>query len=132
MGMSTTLTPIPPESFRPLITWLGMYISGDVGGYTVYTTRRGKIVWYPASPALKPPSPLQQKQRLRFKLAQANWRLLSPALVATWEHLTKVLCLPLTGQNLFISLSLRPNNDALTSATRKAGVVLSPPTPVPN
>lgn len=122
----------PTSTFSDLIPYLGLNISGDLDGMTIYTTRKGKIVWYPESPADKPPSPLQTKQRLRFRIAQRNYMLLPRATKALWEHLTKTLAIPVTGQNAFISYSFSQNSHELAVACAKVGITLTLPPAVPN
>lgn len=110
---------------------LGRTIRGDVGDFTLYTTKRGKLVWFPISPPKKPPSSAQLLARGRFTTAQRQWAALSKTLKAEWETLVLRNSLCMTGQNLYISLAINPDPNALTTANKRAGLSLSAPTPVP-
>lgn len=85
---------------------LGLVVSGDLGGMTIYTDRFGKKVYYPKAPPTKPPSPLQVIQRGRFRLAQADYMQLPSADKRAFELLAQRASLCLTGQNLFIHVAL--------------------------
>jgi len=51
---------------------LGWGATGDIAGYTVYYSERGKTVVFPRSPPLNPPTPAQEANRDRFR-AFAEW-----------------------------------------------------------
>lgn len=115
------------------IPWnlIGLSVSGDFGDTTIYTNRRGKKVTFPRSPPTKPPSPLQQHQRARFRQAQANWAALTPQQQRDWELVTMKASLCLTGQNLAIHYALLPEDDFLVTLERQTGIALTRPPKVP-
>lgn len=86
---------------------LGFRVRGDIDGYTVYTDRFGRKVWYKKAPPDKPPSPLQLTCRARFRTAVMCWRNLPESERDKYEIASKVLCLCMTGHNLFVHLCLR-------------------------
>lgn len=129
--MASTLKAIPPEIFAQYVGFLGLTVNGDLGGYTVYTTKKGRVVWYPIAHPQEPPSAAQKKQRLRFRLAQANWSALTPTTQGQWELLVRKCSLSMTGQNLFISLSLVDQSDNFAAAQKHAGTTLTYPTLLP-
>jgi len=108
----------------------GLIVSGDVGGLTIYTDRFGKKVTFPKSPPKEPPTPIQVALRTRFKTAQANYMALSDVAKADWELLVQRTHLCMTGQNLFISVSMRRTFDILDTLMRQSGVSVTPPPPV--
>lgn len=120
------------DTIAPLVSFLGLSLSGDLGPYTVYTNRNGRIVFYPRSPPTAPPSPAQLKQRQRFRAAQQSWQAIAPTTKHQWELLVKANKVCMTGQNMYMALSMNPDNDALTTANLRAGLSLSPPPFIPN
>lgn len=108
-------------------TLLGLIVSGDLGPSTIYTDRAGRKVEFPKAPPTKPPSPGQQFQRDRFRQAQANYMALTPAEKHDWEQLTLRTALSLTGQNLYISVSMKGSYDFLQTVQRQARVTVANP-----
>ena len=129
--MAAKLAVPATDKIAPLVAYLGLDLSGDLGPYTVYTNARGRVVFYPRSPPTKPPSAAQRKQRQRFRAAQQQWSGISAVLKAQWERLVNANRLCLTGQNLYMSLALRPDDDGLATANNRANLSLTPPTPIP-
>lgn len=109
---------------------LGLWVSGDLSGYTIYCDRHGRITVFPKAPPKEPPSEPQRRLRERFAEAQANYMALNEAAKADWETLTQKCYLCMTGQNLFISHSLRPNPGSLAAMIRNSGIDVETPTPV--
>jgi len=114
---------VPPSAF-------GLIVSGDVADITIYTDRFGKKVAYPKSPPKEPPSHLQSLLRNRFKVAQKSYMLESPSSKADWELLAQKANLCMTGQNLYISVSMRRTYDILDTLMNQTGVSVNPPIPV--
>jgi len=113
------------------LSLMGLDLSGDLDGWTIYQTRRGRLVAYPASPAMKPPTPSQKQQRARFKFAQLQWRSLTTANKKAWEQITNSLSLVMTGQNLFISLQLVDRSSMWPTVVRRTKTTLTYPALVP-
>jgi hypothetical protein len=113
------------------IPWnlLGFRVMGDLGGFTIYTDRFYRKVWYPRAPPHKPPSAAQRHFRARFKAAVAAWKSLSDSDKAALERAVHTLSLCLTGQNLFTSCALRSAFEAYETIGRQSSEVL-PPLPV--
>lgn len=99
---------------------LGLWVSGDLAGFTFYTTKTGRKVCYPEAPAVQPPSQLQQRMRARFKCAYLNWKELSSEDKANLEQATKKLGLCLTGQNLYVSTQLTGKISNYKTVARQA------------
>ena len=109
------------------VSALGFWVSGDLAGKTIYTNRNGLKVFYNESPAGDPASGLQLTQRTRFRKAQQAWSAQSPGVKAAYEELVNQASLCLTGQNLWISVSLRHTVSTLKRLQATTGV--SVPTP---
>lgn len=129
--MAATQDRIDATFLRNLLPYLGLNFGGDVGGYTIYRSHFGRAIMYPRTFPSKPPSPLQIKQRLRFAAAQQNFMHESPQTKTLWESLTQKLSLCLTGQNLYIRMSLNPDPTALANASSRAGISLTMPPRIP-
>lgn len=108
------------------IPWnlIGIEVSGDIGGLTIYTNRFGKKVAYPKSPPKKSPSPRQIVARDNFRTAQAAWSILQAEEKTNLEDATKKLSAPLTGQNLFVSAVIRQSNNDLVTFENQSGINL--------
>lgn len=114
-----------------LIPYAGLAVMGDVGDLTVWTNKNNRIIIAPRSPPCKPPTAAQSRQRARFALAMQHWRAETDQARADWEKLVNALSLCAVGQNVYISLSLCPDDDALETANRRANLSLSPPPEIP-
>lgn len=138
LGESTPeLRPSVPQRVRPggrlllmaesiPINVLGMRVSGDLGGITIYTSMRGGKVAYPIDHPKKPPSADQLAHRDRFRWAQAAWSALSPGEKATLEDACRLLALSLTGQNLYISCAMRRTPETYATVARQAKMTFPP------
>lgn len=104
------------EIFR----YLGWNTQGDLGPFTFYTKKNGALVWFVKAPPTKPPSYLQQHQRIKFRLVAQLWQRLSAAQQADWEYCTQVLRLNLTGYNLFIWYYTNGDRQTLATIERLA------------
>lgn len=109
---------------------IGLIVSGDVDGITIYTDRYSRKVAYPKAPPKEPPTKMQIDVRARFKAAQAEYMDLSAAEKTNYELLTKAAALCLTGQNLFISVAMKRNYEILTTLQEQTGYSVTPPSPV--
>lgn len=111
------------------IPWnlIGINVSGDIGDLTIYTDRFGKKVPFPKSPPKEPPSPEQTQVRNRFRSAQQTYMALSDSEKLAYEELTKKLSLMMTGQNLWISISMKGDVESLQTMMRQSGVTVPIP-----
>jgi hypothetical protein len=85
---------------------LGLQVSGDVAGFTIYTDRRGRKISYPAAPPRTAASDLQAYQRSRFSMAMAAWSALSPGARSDYALACRRLFLPCTATSLWCCLCL--------------------------
>lgn len=109
---------------------IGLIVSGDVDGITIYTDRHARKVAYPKAPPKEPPTQMQIDIRARFKAAQSEYMALTAAEKRAYELLTKAAALCLTGQNLFISVAMKRTFGILTTLQEQTGYNVTPPTPV--
>jgi hypothetical protein len=108
------------------IPWnlIGLTVSGDVGDYTIYTDRYGRKVAYPRQPPEVPRTEAQAAQRDKFQAAQASWAALTAEQKAALETACKNLSMPLTGQNLWISATLRRDAASYATVANQSGITL--------
>lgn len=121
-----------PE-FKKKAAWWGEInqgIAGDVGPFTCWTTKNGKTVFIRRAPPDKPPSEAQKKQRLRFRLAFQNWKLIPEKEKESWRKIVEDNRLCLSAHNLFISLSMTPDPNGLAEKAKRAGVTVQNPPPL--
>jgi hypothetical protein len=109
---------------KNLLPLMGLHPSGDVGPFTVYTSKRKGVVFFPRSPPTKPPTVLQRRCRNRFRLAAWLWRSLPAQSRGEWERATKLAKLALTGYNLFLYHSITKDDAAIRTVERISGVQL--------
>ncbi len=106
---------------------LGLIVSGDLGGETMYTDRFGKIVSFPLAPPKEKPTSRQMWVRTRFKTAQAAYMSLTTSVKADWEDLTKRTNLCMTGQNLYIHVAMKGSYALLNTLISQSGVTVAAP-----
>lgn len=126
------MSPTPsPNPLKAYLIIAGLTIRGDVGPYTCWTSKAGRIVVATKNPPDEPPSPLQQKQRARFGAAMDRWSHQTPSARQAWNTAATANSLPMSGVNLFIQFSFTQNLDALASINRIARTTLTLPDPLP-
>ncbi len=106
---------------------LGLVVSGDLAGQTIYTDRFGRKVYFEQAPPKQGPSPMQIIQRARFAEALRNW---SDASIATrdgYESISLRASLCMTGLNLWIHVSLRHTTELLATLQRQTGLTVADP-----
>ncbi len=109
---------------------IGIIVSGDIGGKTIYTDRYGRKVAYPKSPPKEPPTDYQIYYRSRFKDAQQAYMALTPSEKKAYEDLTKAASLCMTGQNLWIHVALKHTFGMLITLQHQFGITVTPPDPI--
>jgi len=109
---------------------MGLIVSGDVDGITIYTDRHGRKVAYPKAPPKEPPTKMQVDCRARFKAAQAQYMAMSQADRDDYEDLSRAAALCLTGQNLVIHVAMKGAFGLLDTLMQQTGITVVPPTRV--
>lgn len=133
-GALSKITPTPsPSTLRSSmafsIPWqfLGLNVSGDLAGFTCYTDRYGKKVWYPKAPPETPETPGQRQQRDRFTLAVNSWKDSTDEIRTAYENVTLTASLCMTGHNLWISLSFSQDDRLRETLIRQTGIYIPLP-----
>jgi len=112
----------PPHA-RPL---LGLSQTGDLGPFTIYTSKRRKPVWFTKSPPTKPPSRLQSHQRNLFRMAAKAWQQQSPSTRAKWMLAARRAKLYVNGYTLFVYYQLKRDRPAIATIERLTNLQLLP------
>lgn len=107
-----------------ILKLLGRRPTGDLGPYTIYTTRRGAMVIFPRSPPQKPPSTKQISQRQSFSAAADGWANLTAQLKLNWTTAAKRAHLNITGHNLYFWYVLIGDNATIKTVERQSGITL--------
>ncbi len=108
------------------IPWnlLGLAVSGDIGDVTIYKNKNQKVVVFPKDMRQDKQSARRLEQQSRFKIAQSNWSALTNQEKQDLEKMSKILYLPATGQNVYISVQLRDDVEGYETLSRQSGVEL--------
>lgn len=105
---------------------LGLSPTGDLGPFTMYTSQRGRPVWFPKSPPLSPPSLRQIEQRNKWRNAAAFWRSVPAAEKRNWKRAADRVRLRITHLNLFIYWATTARVDIIQTVERNSGIQLLP------
>lgn len=103
---------------------MGTWVSGDVGGHTIYTDKFGRKVVFPKAPPDKPPSPSQVLQRANFAQAQKGWAGLTDQQKKDLENVVKRTSICMTGQNLWMSLVMMDSVELKKTLEHQTGITL--------
>jgi hypothetical protein len=110
------------------IPWdlIGHRVIGDIGPLTTYTDRYGRITVFKKAPPDKPATPAQRDRRNLFRDCVLAWKALSGDDKATLERCVHKLSLCLTGQNLFVSCSMKRQAGVYATCGRQSNETLPP------
>lgn len=104
-----------------LFQWLGFNPTGDLAGWTLYTNKRGGVIWFPKSPPTKLRTAPQLRQWFRFVQAAQAWRSLTQGQKNEWFKAASRAHLYLSGYNLFVWWQLKPDVATLRTIARISG-----------
>jgi len=110
-----------PNNLLPL---LGIWPGGDLGPYTIYTTRRRGVVWFPRSPPKQPPNYLQRRHRNKWRFAARAWSASTIAIRQAWSNAARLARLTISGYNLFIFYEVTKNRSIIETVERQTGITL--------
>lgn len=108
----------------PIWSLIGLNPTGDLRPYTIYTSRRGRVVWYYQAPPDKPPSWLQLRHRNRWRLLGRQWRAETTATRQLWQLAARRAQLRVTGYNLYTYWHLTRDRQAIRTVERLARLAL--------
>jgi hypothetical protein len=102
----------------PIIKLLGMRTQGDVGGLTIYQSKRHQLVWFPQAPPKNPPSSQQRRQRAKWRAAARAWRRMAADDQASWARAARRAKLPISGYAFFVAIYTTHDWRALATIER--------------
>lgn len=111
----------PNNRFLNLLGWRP---TGDLGGLTGYTSKRGRGVWFLKAPPKEPPTDVQRHCRNKFRLAAFAWTQLDDQARAAWTSAQDLAHMNITGYNLFIYWQLTKDEAAIRTIEHQTGLVL--------
>ena len=109
-----------------MLKWLGFHPTGDIAGWTAYTTRRNFTVWFLKSPPKKPRSRKQVQQWYKFSQAAQAWRNLTTDQRHEWIVAARRARLYIAGYHLFLTYQLKRDPAALRTIARMSRTTLPP------
>jgi hypothetical protein len=104
-----------------------MYVTGDLGPLTFYTSQRAKLVAFPRASPLHPPTAAQESIREYFRTCAAAWRALNQQQRIDWQTAAKRCNLRITGYNLFTWYYRCRDTSELATIQRQSGITLAHP-----
>jgi hypothetical protein len=96
-----------------LLSVLGINVSGDFDGATIYTTRKGKKVWFAQAPPRKPLSVWQLAWQRNFKVGMKIWSRLKPEERHAYRRVVDLARMCMLGHNLWLHAYLAGDNALL-------------------
>lgn len=114
------------HEISPLLRFLGMRPTGDLGPLTIYTSKRNKMVAFPKAPPEKPASLFQRAQRNRFRVVGRLWQTLTKDQRDEWQAAATAARLYCTGFNLFLYYTITRDEAAILTIERQTGRTLLP------
>ena len=106
---------------------LGWNVQGDLGPLSIYTSSRGKTVFYPRAPPLQGPSPTQEFMRELFRTAAAAWRCLTPYQRVDWLAVARTTGLGINGYCLWVWYYRARDRSRLATLEKQSGIQLAKP-----
>lgn len=103
---------------------IGWNIQGDLGPITTYTSRRGRLVLFPRSPPLAPPSPGQAAMRDVWRAAAQLWRLMAPNQRNAWMQLAQRAKLRMHGYALWVYYVRTADRATIETLQRTTGITV--------
>lgn len=110
------------QSLEQFLRFCGFNTQGDLGPLTTYTSRRGKLVYFPRAPPKEPASAEQFLQRTKFRMTGNAWRAAAATKRTAWETLSKRANLRVTGYNLFTYWHMTGDNKAIDTLANQTGI----------
>lgn len=109
-----------------ILALIGYSVTGDLGPWTFYRSKRGALVFFPRAPALNPPTHRQLVMRDHFKNAAFIWQTLTPTDRTAWMTLATRARLRVTGYNMFVYWRTTSDWSIIQTLMRQTGVTVQP------
>ncbi len=102
-------------AIHPLVNYLGLRVTGDIGPLTIYTSRRRKIVVFDKAPPLSPPSVRQLIMRNRWRAAASAWNEMTDQDRQSWSSIAAAASLSIPGYQFWIYANTKPNSSGVVT-----------------
>jgi len=112
-------------SHSALFRFLGFNTQGDIGGLTMYRSKRKALIIFASTSPKEPPSRRQIVQRNRLRLVGRQWQALPADERRRWELAARLAHLRVSGFNLFTYWLLRNDRAAVATIEHQSGITLS-------
>jgi hypothetical protein len=106
---------------------LGFRPTGDVGQFTMYTNRKGKLVCFLKTRPAKPFTSRQKANMRQFTAIATVWRSMAPWQRQQWRLASQRAGLSVTPYNLFVYSNMQPDSTPLLTIQRQSGIDLGFP-----
>jgi hypothetical protein len=103
---------------------LGLDAAGDLGGFTAYTSKKNRVVWFVKSPPLTPPSYHQRVMRNRFRTIALSWTALAADRRQAWLRAARSAGLRIGGYPLYVWYQTTKNPGPIRTIERLSHEVL--------
>lgn len=111
-------------TLKRLLSYVALRAEGDVGPFTCYHSHRRRLVVYQARPRAKPPTPWQQSQLDRLRIAALGWWLIGESIRHQYRLAARRGRLRMSGYALWIASQLKPRPEALRTLERQTNTSL--------
>ena len=115
---------------QSVISSLGLNVSGDLAGLTIYTTRRGRKVAFLQSPPTKALSVWQLAWQRNFRWGMSLWRALTQIERENYQRVCDLASLCMLGHNLWLSCYLSGNTRLVETLSCQFKIPLRLPPPL--
>lgn len=110
------------QSIEQFIEYLGFNNQGDLGPFTTYTSKQGKLVYFPRAIPKEPASPDQIINRNAFRAIAQEWRLLPEHKRQAWSRLAYAAYQRVTGYNLFTYEHFTADTSIVNTLITRTGI----------
>lgn len=107
-------------------SFIGLRPTGDIGGFTVYTSKKGRVVWFPKSPPKTPFTRLQLRHMKHFEFAARAWQRQTQEVRNAWNLAARRAHLYLSGYTLWTYWQTTRKRQTIRTIERQSGIHLLP------